>query len=78
MTIFTASVYHRPEKPYGVGKTADQRHKRIVGGWRAEIIDGLEDGHAVYTGVCETREGAIAELITHLKSQGRSGALRIA
>lgn len=78
MNTFTATIYHRNAKPYGVGRTAHERHMQIVGGWRGEIIDGLADGWNVYTGVCETREEVKQELIDHLKRLGLTGTLRFA
>ena len=77
MTIFQAAIHYRREKPYGVGRTPDERHSYIVGGWRGEIIDGLENGRFIYTGVCETKQECAAELIQHLKAKGLSGKLRI-
>ena len=74
---YTASVFHRPEKPFGVGRTVHQCGQRIVGGWRAEVIDGLPDGEFAYTGVCTSREGAISELTESLKARGLHGKLRI-
>lgn len=78
MTIYTASIFYRPEKPFGVGRTAKERHSRIVGGWRGEVIGGLEDGRAIYTGVHADREAVKQELIGHLKRLGLTGKLRIA
>jgi hypothetical protein len=75
---FTALITHRAEKPYGVGRTAHERHSRIVPGYRAEITDGLPDGVFVYTGVCETRDEVKAELIGALKDRGLSGVVRFA
>lgn len=75
---FTALITHRSEKPFGVGRTAQERHSRIVGGFRAEITDGLPDGVFVYTGVCETRDEVKAELIGALKDRGLSGVVRFA
>lgn len=76
--IYTALITYRAEKPFGVGRTAHERHSRIVSGFRAEITDGLPDGQFVYTGVCETREEAKAELIASLKARGFSGVLKFA
>jgi hypothetical protein len=76
MNTFTASIYFQNEKPYGVGRTAHERASRIVGGWRGEIIDGLDEGLMIYTGVCSEREQVKEELVSHLKSQGLSGNLR--
>lgn len=73
MTTFTASIFFRSEKPYGVNPNP---HNRIVGGWRGEVIGGLEQGLTIYTGVCATREAVKSELIAHLKAQGLSGTLR--
>jgi hypothetical protein len=78
MTIYTASIFYRPEKPFGVGRTARERHNRIVGGYRGEIIGGLEGGRTVYTGVHADREAVKRELIEHLKRLGLTGKLRIA
>jgi hypothetical protein len=78
MTTFTALITHRAEKPYGVGHNAHERAARIVGGYRAEITDGLPDGEFVYTGVCETRDEVKAELLANLKVRGLSGTLRFA
>jgi len=78
MTTFTATIYYRAEKPYGVGRTAYERHTRIEPGWRGEIIGGLDDGINVYTGVCEDRETVKRELISHLKRLGLTGTLRFA
>ena len=78
MTTFTALITYRVEKPYGVGHNAHERHARIVGGYRAEITDGLPDGTFCYTGVCETREEVKAELIASLKDRGLSGVVRFA
>jgi hypothetical protein len=75
MTKLTASIYFQNEKPYGVGRTANERASRIVGGWRGEVIGGLEQGLTIYTGVCSSREQVKAELISHLKAQGLSGTL---
>jgi hypothetical protein len=76
MTTFTASLFHRSEKPYGTGKSADQRHQRIVGGWRGEVISGLPEGWSIYTGVCMTREETKTELVHALKSKGFTGTLK--
>lgn len=73
----TASVYYRAEKPYGVGRNAHERHMRIEPGWRAQVIDGLERGHSIYTGVNPSREAAIAELVSALQAAGLSGRLSI-
>jgi len=78
MSIFTASIFYRAEKSFGAGRTAHQRHKRIVGGWRAEVIDGLPDGVSIYTGVCADRDEVKRELIDQLKRNGFSGTLRFA
>jgi hypothetical protein len=67
---YTARVWFR--------KGRYNSHLPIVEGYRAEIIDGLSDGTMVYTGACETREDAIAELIGHLKGRGLHGRLRLA
>lgn len=75
---FTALITYRPEKPYGIGRTAHERHTRIVPGYRAEITNGLPDGVYCYTGVCETREEVKAELIASLKDRGLSGTVRFA
>ena len=75
--LYTASVSYRNEKPFGVGRTAHERHSRVVGGYRAEVISGLEEGHFIYTGVCATRQAAVAELVSQLKTAGLSGKLRI-
>jgi hypothetical protein len=75
-TPYTASVFYVPEKPYGVGHNAHERACRIVGGWRGEIISGLADGVAVYTGVCRDKDAVKRELIDHLKALGLSGVLR--
>jgi hypothetical protein len=75
-TIYTASIYYRPEKPFGVGRTAKERHSRIVGGWRGEVIGGLDDGRSVYTGVHADRDAVKRELVDHLKRLGLSGTLR--
>lgn len=50
----------------------------ILPGFRGEIVDGLSNGKMIYTGVCETREDCVAELITHLKDHGFHGKLRVA
>lgn len=73
---FHASIWFRKEKPYGVGKTAYQRHQHIVEGWRASVVTGLRGNEEIYTGACATREDAIAELISHLKQAGYSGVLK--
>jgi hypothetical protein len=78
MTTFTALIIYRAEKPYGVGRTAHERHSRIVPGYRAEITDGLPDGQFCYTGVCETKEAVKAELIASLKDRGFSGVIQFA
>lgn len=75
---FTALITYRSEKPYGVGRNANERHSRIVPGYRAEITDGLPEGQFVYIGVCETRDGVKAELIGALKDRGLSGMVRFA
>ena len=75
---FTALITYRAEKPFGVGRTASERHSRIVGGYRAEVTDGLPDGQFVYTGVCETRDEAKTELVGALKDRGLSGVVRFA
>lgn len=75
--VFTALVTYRAEKPYGVGRTADERHSRIVGGYRAEVTDGLPDGEFAYTGVCESYEAAKTEIIATLKHRGLTGRLRL-
>jgi hypothetical protein len=76
MTTFTASLFYRPEKPFGVGKSFHQRHQRIVGGWRAEIISGLPEGLSIYTGVCTSREDTKTELVNALKAKGFTGTLK--
>jgi hypothetical protein len=76
MTTYTGTIYYRNAKSYGVGRTAHDRHSRIVGGWRGEIIGGLAEGHSIYTGVCETRDEVKRELITHLKRLGLTGTLK--
>jgi len=53
--VFTASIFFRAEKPYGVGHSAHERHSRVVPGYRAEVIGGLPDNINIYTGVCKTR-----------------------
>ena len=73
---FTASIFYRAEKPYGVGKTAHERHSRIEPGFRAEVINGLPEKLHIYTGVCSTREECKRELVDQLKKQGLSGTLR--
>jgi hypothetical protein len=75
---FTALITFRSEKPFGVGRTAHERHSRIVSGFRAEITDGLPDGVFCYTGVCETRDAVKAELVENLKGLGYSGTLKFA
>jgi hypothetical protein len=75
---FTALITYRSEKPYGVGRTAQERHSHIVPGYRAEITNGLPDGQFIYTGACETRDEVKAELIGALKDRGLSGVLRFA
>lgn len=75
---FTALITYRAEKPFGVGRTASERHSRIIPGYRAEIIDGLPDGEFVYTGVCETLDEVKAELIANLKDRGLSGVVHFA
>lgn len=75
---FTALITYRAEKPFGVGRTAHERHSRIIPGYRAEITDGLPDGEFVYTGVCETRDEVKAELIASLKDRGLSGVVHFA
>lgn len=77
MATFQVSVHHRNEKPFGMGRTARERHSRIVGGWRAEVIEGLPEGTAAYTGVCETRADALKELVSNLQSRGFSGRLQV-
>jgi hypothetical protein len=74
--IYQASIHYRAEKPYGVGRTAHERHSYIVPGYRGEIISGLDDGRAVYTGVCSSREEVKTELLSHLKRLGLRGVLR--
>ncbi len=74
---FHATVWFREEKPYGVGKSAYERHQRIEPGWRATVIHGLRGREEIYTGVCDTREKAVAELISHLKNAGYSGVLKL-
>jgi hypothetical protein len=69
MTL-TALITFRAEKPYGIGRTANERASRIVGGYRAEITDGLPDGQFCYTGVCETAEEARTELASALYQIG--------
>lgn len=76
MTTFTGTIYYRDAKPYGVGRTSHDRYSRIVGGWRGEIIGGLDDGRSVYTGVCETRDDVKRELIAHLRGLGLTGTLK--
>lgn len=78
MTIYLATIHYRPEKPFGMGRTAHERASRIVGGWRGEVISDLDGGKRIYTGVCPDREAVKAELISHLKAHGLSGTLRIA
>lgn len=75
---YTALITYRAEKPFGVGRTAHERHSRIVPGYRAEITDGLPDGQFVYTGVCETRDEVKAALIGALKNRGLSGVVHFA
>lgn len=75
--IYQASIWYRAEKPYGVGRNAHERHSYIVPGYRGEVISSLEDGCAVYTGICQTREEVKAELVSHLKRLGLSGSLRV-
>ena len=75
--IYEASIYFRPEKPYGIGNSARERASRIVPGFRGEVISGLNDGLFVYTGVCATKDECKAELISHLKRLGLTGKLRI-
>ncbi len=77
MPIYQALIHYRDEKPYGVGATAHERHTHIVPGYRGEIVSGLDDGRMVYTGVCDTRDEVKAELISHLKRLGLTGALRV-
>lgn len=50
----------------------------IVEGFRAEITSDLPGGVMIYTGVCESRQDAINELIGHLKAHGFSGKLKVA
>jgi hypothetical protein len=76
MTRLTARIYYRAEKPYGVGRTAHERHTRIEPGFRAEVVDGLDDRTHVYTGVCATRDEARAELIGHVQRLGLTGTVR--
>jgi hypothetical protein len=76
--VYQASIWYRAEKPYGIGRTANERHSYIVPGYRGEIISGLPDGRAVYTGVCSTRDEVKAELVEHLKRLGYHGSLRVA
>lgn len=70
---YAALITYRAEKPYGVGRTASERHSRIVPGYRAEITDGLSDGEFCYTGVCETAAEAKAEIIASLAERNRHG-----
>lgn len=76
MNTITASIFYRAEKPFGIGRTAQERSSRIVGGWRGEVIGGLEDGLSIYTGVCHDREAVKRELVEHLKAHGLSGRLK--
>jgi hypothetical protein len=78
MNIFQANIYHVSEKPYGVGKTANERHTYIVGGWRGEVISGIDDDLTIYTGKCDTVQGCKDELISQLKAHGYKGILRTA
>jgi hypothetical protein len=72
-----ARVTYKAEKPFGKGRSAHERHQRVVGGYRAEITDGLPDGVFAYTGVCETERAAVDELISSLKDRGLRGSLRV-
>ena len=72
MTKITAQVWFRK------GEFCKRLHTNIVEGYRAEVIDDLSDGLMIYTGVCATRQEAIAELIGHLKDRGLSGILKVA
>lgn len=76
MATFTASIFHKAEKPFGVGRTAHERASRIVGGYRGEVISGLPDGKFIYTGVHSERGQVKADLIAQLKAHGFSGNLR--
>lgn len=79
MITLQAVVNYRPEKPYGVGHTAHERYTRIEPGYVAEVVDGLPNGLCrVYTGCCDSRQEAVAELIAELKRLGLSGRLRVA
>lgn len=78
MTMFLANYWYRAEKPYGVGRTREERASYIVPGWRGEVISGLEDGRAIYTGVCASKAEASQELVSHLKAKGYTGVLRAA
>lgn len=49
----------------------------ILGGFRGEVVDGLPDGKFIYTGVCETKEECVAELIGHLNEHGFTGKLKV-
>lgn len=49
----------------------------IVEGWRAEITSELSNGLMLYTGVCETRQAAVAELVQQLKDRNLHGKLRV-
>jgi hypothetical protein len=75
--IYEAIITYRAEKSYGIGRTAREKHTRIVAGFRGEVISGLDKGLSVYTGVCATMDDCKAELIEHMKRLGLSGRLRI-
>lgn len=46
----------------------------ILGGFRGEVF-GLPKGLMIYTGVCETRQECINDLISQLKNHGFNGKL---
>jgi hypothetical protein len=48
----------------------------ILGGYRGEVF-GLPNGLMIYTGVCQTRQECIDELISQLKGRGFKGSLRV-
>ena len=74
--IYVARLTYRAEKPYGIGATAHARHMRVEGGWRAEIVDGLDDGRLCYTGVEPSAESAKAALVARAQAQGLTGIMR--
>lgn len=74
--MIEANVYFRAEKPYGVGRTADERHKFIVGGYRAEVISELPGDLRLYTGVHADADDAKRDLCEQAARHGVADAIK--